>query len=394
MKKKNSLSVLIFANAFVSTKSIGGGDRFIIEALPYIARKVSTTVITPYIGLYHFKQHPSLNTIFQSYKGNPFDDSDNYLAITIAYLIRTFQTMLLLKPNKYTHLITSSQYFPDILPAAIYKLLKPNNRWVVRLYHLIPSPSERVGNSFVNSIVFLMQILMIRILKLSDSIITDNQTSKKYLIKLGFDSRKVFVLPSGIHWKRIKNHKPRTKQRFDAAYIGRLDLHRGIFDLPEIWREVVDKIPNAKLAIAGYGPKTTTIRLKESFKVNKLTTNVRFLGFLPHNLEGKHPLYDLLKSIKLLLLPIHEGGFPLTIAESLTAGVPVICYRLPIFKSEFNDSVITVKMKDTHTFAGSVIKLLSDKKSLTHYSRKAATQTSSYDYSPVSKAFIELVLQS
>jgi glycosyltransferase involved in cell wall biosynthesis len=232
---------------------------------------------------------------------------------------------------------------------------------------------------------------MLHLLKLSDLIITDNQASKKYLQKRGFATQKISLLPSGINWKKIKNHRPETKQKFDAAYIGRLDLHRGILDLPLIWNKVIQQVPNAKLAIAGYGPQSTTKHLKKQFDRHKLKRKVTFLGYLPHSQNQHHPLYDLLKSIKILLLPIHEGGWPLTIAEALAAGKPIVSYNIPNIKSAFKTGVYTIPFKNTQKFSQKTIQLLSGKINNQQIA-EAQQNVKRFDYTTISNQLFNLVL--
>jgi glycosyltransferase involved in cell wall biosynthesis len=391
---KPKYKLCILANAFISTKSIGGGDRFIIQITPYTSQKAITTVITSHIGLQHWEKQPPSKTEFLSYSPNPFDNSDNYFAISLTYFIRFLQTSYFLRNNNFTHLLTSSQYFPDILPAVLYKLINPKTRWVSRIYHLVPPPYKRVGNPLVNTIVYLMQYIITWLLKLSDQIITDNKQTKQQLIKEGFEAKKVSILANGIDYKIIKSHKSDKKYSFEAAYIGRLDLHRGILDLPEIWGKVVQKIPTAKLAVVGYGPRSTTDLLKKYFRVHNIEKNTKFLGFLPHNSNGKHPLYGLLKDIKISVLPLHEGGLPLTIAEAMAAGVPVIAYHLPVLNSVYKKGIITVKMNNKQEFAHNCIKLLTDKKLLKKLSLDSQRLARQFDNQKIASKLNQIMFKN
>lgn len=393
MKHKNK-SLLILANAFVSTKSIGGGDRFIMEVAPYLARKILTSIITPYIGIYHWKNQPLAKVKFISYQKNIFDNSDNYFAITFAYLIRTIHAISLLQKRKFDYLITSSQYFPDIIPAVIYKSKNPHTRWTARIYHLIPPPHKRVGNFLVNSIIYLTQYLLLALLKNADIISTDNQETKRQLLKRNFNPNKIFTLPNGVNYQKIKNHKPLKKYKFDAAYIGRLDKHRGIFDLPIIWEKVNKKIPHAKLAIVGYGPKFSIKLLKNKFNNYNLNKNVSFLGYLPHYHGHHRPLYDLLKSIKLLILPIQEGGCPLIIAESMSAGAPVISYKSQIFNSSYSKGYKTVPIKNFNQFSKTIIKLLSNKRTYLQLQKQALNEAKKFNWEQIANNFIKILTEN
>lgn len=393
MSARTNLTIL--ANAFVSTHSIGGGDRFIMEVSPTLAKATPTTIITPKVGYHHWQRLTRIILVsrkFNILKPTIFDDRDHPVAIMLAYIIRSIETISLLRKNPPNRLVTASQLLPDVAPAYLLKRIHPRLRWVARIYHLIPHPSQRVGNPLVNTVVYLLQGLLILLLKSADLIVADNPQTANELKKRGYPQDKLEMLPSGINYQAITNHKPIRKWSFDAAYIGRLDPHRGIFDLPLIWKTVTEKLPTAKLAIVGYGPANTTERLKGKFRELKLNNNVSFLGFLPHEEGKEHPLYDLLKSVKILMLPIHEGGWPLTVAEALSAGVPAVIYNLPNLGTTFPKGILTAPLKDAQAFAKQTLALLNDEERRNRLGKEAQAEARRHDVQQVASRFTKLVL--
>lgn len=386
--------LIILANAFVSEKSIGGGDIFIIQASSALAKSANTTILTPAIGYHHWTKLQSIKAKFIVLKESVFDNRDNPIAIMLAYIFRSLQAINILRKNNPAHILTASQYLPDILPALIHKIFHPNTRWTARIYHLLTSPTKRVGNPLINFSAFFMQRLMIACLKKADLILADNPDTIKQLKKHGFNVKKIKLLISGTQYKKIANHKPKNQYPFDAAYIGRLDPHKGIFDLPEIWKKVTTILPNIKLAIAGYGPKTTTEKLKSKFSELNLQTSVKFIGFLPHKKNNHNPLYDLLKSTKVLLLPNHEGGWPLTVAEAMAAKLPVVTYNLPIFKSIYKHGVLTAPMKNKTIFAKHVAFLLTNEQRRKKLAQEGQNQAKLFDIKEISKQFSKLVFNN
>ena len=143
-------NLLIIANAFVSSKSIGGGDRFIMDVAPAITKRAHTSIILPEVGYTHWRKKVLAKATYVVLPSTIFDNRDNPLAIGIAYLLRAMQALPLLKKAKPQTLLTNSHAPSDILPAYLYKLKNPQVRWVARLYHLIPPPRERAGNPLRN----------------------------------------------------------------------------------------------------------------------------------------------------------------------------------------------------------------------------------------------------
>ncbi len=355
---KQNKNLLIIANSPITKKSIGGGDRFVIETTPYLSKKFKTSLITPEVGYHHWHTKPKTIN-FITHPENVFDNKDNKMAITITYLIRTLLTFFIFFRQKSQIIISSTHLFPDIIPAFIFKIFKGKFIWVCRVYQIIPQPAKRPGNIFINTITYLHQQFMLRLIKKADLIIADNYLMIDFLIKIGSVRKNIVFLPNGVDIERIRKYKQKKTYPASASYIGRLDPNKGIFDLVAIWKQVVDKLPFVKLAICGYGSKDTTQKLKTAFKKASLLKNVLFTGFLSHNKGKRMPLFDLILSSKVIILPEAEGGIPLTVLEALSCSIPVVCYKRPELSRIPLEGLIQVPIGDRYTFSKKVLTVLS-----------------------------------
>ena len=54
---------------------------------------------------------------------------------------------------------------------------------------------------------------------------------------------------------------PKSK-KYDAVFIGRFHPQKGVLELIDIWKRVVNKKPQAKLAMIGDGPLMKKVQLK------------------------------------------------------------------------------------------------------------------------------------
>ena len=66
--------------------------------------------------------------------------------------------------------------------------------------------------------------------------------------------------------EKISASKSNRKFASDAVFVGRLHPTKGIFDLVEIWKKVVNEKPNAKAIIIGGGGINENKKLKSSIK--------------------------------------------------------------------------------------------------------------------------------
>lgn len=132
--------------------------------------------------------------------------------------------------------------------------------------------------------------------------------NKKKLSKL-IDFNKIYVKPNFM--KSISYENDSIDKKY-FMYLGRIDELKGIKLLLDSWEEIDDK-----LIIVGKGPEENY--LKEYIK-NKKITNIEYLGF-----KKKKDVLNLLKETKALIVPSQwYEGFPMTIVESFSMGVPVI----------------------------------------------------------------------
>ena len=106
---------------------------------------------------------------------------------------------------------------------------------------------------------------------------------------------------------------------FKILYLGRLDIEKGLLELIEAARVLVDKgIVNFKIIVVGDGYHE--IQIKERMKELHLEKFINFYG--PENdLEKLKIIY---KSSDIFVLPTYHEGFPRTLYEAMIFGVPVL----------------------------------------------------------------------
>lgn len=259
--------------------------------------------------------------------------------------------------KKYDLIYSSSDFFPDVLPAYEYKINNPETKWVSCVFHIYPNWLKRPGNKVVNLIGSEIQNFSFsRIRKLADRIININfQVRDELVNKYHFDKKKIAINPCGIDLEYFSKIKT-TKNNLQVCFLARLAYSKGISDLAPIWEEVVKQVPKAKLLIIGGGSDEIKRKLKDSLADTKISdNNVGILGFLEND-----QAYKILKASKLFIFPSHEEGFGISIAESLACGVPVVAWDLPVYREVFPDSVFTVKIGNYKSMARVIIKILED----------------------------------
>ncbi|MBI6060427.1 glycosyltransferase family 4 protein [Clostridium perfringens] len=132
-----------------------------------------------------------------------------------------------------------------------------------------------------------------------------NKNKMSYLI----DINKIYVKPN---FMKSVNYEDNNECRKYFIFIGRIDKLKGIDILLKAWHEI-----NDKLIIIGKGPDEHY--LNNYIKKDK-SNNIEYLGF-----KEKKDVLELLKKSKALIVPSQwYEGFPMTIVESFSLGIPVI----------------------------------------------------------------------
>lgn len=134
---------------------------------------------------------------------------------------------------------------------------------------------------------------------------------------MGLDPERLFLTA---HWADAHFH-PRAIDKASVfpgqgpvlLYAGRLSEEKGVLELPDIYRKVKERIPDARLALAGTGPCLD--RLKAA------CPDALFLGWV-----GPDRLAEAYSAADLLLLPSWFDTFSCSLLEALGCGLPAVAF--------------------------------------------------------------------
>lgn len=131
---------------------------------------------------------------------------------------------------------------------------------------------------------------------------------KAKFVQDGFPAERVIVKPNFAFPAPVGGG-----ERRGALFVGRLSLEKGVHVLVQAWRQ----LPNIPLTIVGEGPERGSLE-------TLAPSNVRFLGPLESSEVRRH-----MTQAQALIMPsLWYEGFPMTIVEAFSCGLPVIAPRL------------------------------------------------------------------
>lgn len=278
--------------------------------------------------------------------------------------------------NKTKYIYSVSDFYPDFYPAYRVKRDNPNLIWIAGYYLFAPSPFSkdspyRGKNALKGLLYWLMQRPSYYLVnKYADVVLVTSEPDVKRFITEKRKQDKVIVVQGGVDIseseKYLKSGKVISvdKREYDACFVGRFHFQKGVIGLIDIWHQVCQVKPEAKLVMIGDGELVPEIKAK--IKKLNLNKNIKLVGFA----DGEKK-YDYFKKSKMILHPATYDSGGMAAAEGMAWGLPGVSYDLEALKTYYPKGMLKTKINDTVDFAQNIIKLLDDQGLYTKISQEA-----------------------
>jgi len=383
------IKVLVFYNQMLDSFLGSGGDIRCAQTIKRW-RGLRVSVLGPSISRF-LKEELGAEKYFslpRNFLERLYQKLPRVFIIGPIYILRAFSSLKILKEQKYDLLYTTGDFICNTFPAFWIKRKNSEAKWVANIFHINLPPTKREKNKFLFALgSFLLQRVSFFLLKRADLIFLLNNGVKKSLVKMGFNPEKLIVLGGGVDITKIKRIKPKKPKRKNVIFLGRLNLTKGIFDLPKIWPLVLEKVPEAKLILIGAGEEKIIKDLKEKFMSVGVLDSVEFRGFIQKNED----VYKILKTGKVFILPSYEEGWGIVVFEAIACGLAPITYNLPVFKEIFGENIQVVTIGNTIFFAKTIIKFLSNESLRRKYVFGLNKKIKRYDWDKIANRELELI---
>lgn len=342
---------------------ISGGDRIHMELVRRWSKRSRMNVFLWTEGMNMFKKNkvPRLGVKYKVSDMDPwykFGFFVNYFA-RIATGIRWGLT-LELKNLKSEYLYSASDFWMDVIPCVILKIRYRKVKWICGWYQTAPNPIKgyEMGRYRLSALAYFLSQLPIKpIVRLfADYVFVNNESERKQFDKLN-SKNKVFVFIGAVDLELIDSWKrkfKRSSKKYDAVFQGRFHPQKGVVELVNIWKQVVVKVPNARLAMIGDGPLMENV--KSQISNFQLENNIKLFGYL---FDGTAK-YELFSQSKVVVHPAFYDSGGMASAEAMAFGMPCIGFDLAAYKSYYPKGM--VKVKSEKGFSKMIVKLLKNQK--------------------------------
>jgi glycosyltransferase involved in cell wall biosynthesis len=333
MRKKTVIHLL-------STWQVSGAENVAIEIIKVLKSDYNFIYVSPQ------------GTIQQSLKNEEIE----YIPLKKMSLLDIWKLKKKVKPD----LVHAHDVRATVLSRLVF-----GSKNVVSHLHVNPKDMNKLS---LKSLMYI--ITQIKIPK----IIIVNKTIENDFVFSNLIKKKIHHIRNIIDGKSIMlKADSQSAEKFDIVFIGRLSDQKDPLRAIEIFRQIVKKNSNIKMAMLGDGPLYEMCKL-EIQKYN-LEDKIKLLGF------QSNP-YPILKRGSLLLMTSKFEGYPMVALESLALGIPIVSTPVDGMKDIIADDINGKLIESNSVFINYIISILNDAKfreSLSTNSKKIFSEINSVD---------------
>lgn len=234
----------------------------------------------------------------------------------------------------------------------------------------------------LNIVGYILERLLFPLIYKKTPIISISKSTKEELIKIGLSKSKIRIVNPGIN--EIKENNLGKYSKPTMLYLGRIKRYKRISTLVDIFPDVLERVPNARLIIAGWGtdaPSVSDIVMKGGFR-----RNIRILG--PVSAEEKRNLLS--KSWVFVNPSIHEG-WGISVIEANLYGTPAISFNVPGLSDAIKNNITGFLCKDKEDLTSKIIEVLQNKDLRKRLGASSKEWASKFNWEKASKDSIKII---
>ena len=360
------------ANNNIGDFGLSGGDRIFIELARNWSKKIKLTIVGADEAL-KVCQKEGLKDVNFLKTSSCLELKNVYSlsAILKNFVLKLTRGMRFVLKNKSIFsgdviIYSVSDFYPDSLPALYIKFINPRAIWIASCFLFAPAPWSKDnpyrGLNFIRGILYwISQKPIYWLIKcFSDFVFVTSEPDKKKFITKSRDASKVVVIRGGVNteasdeYLNSHNFIPVSERKYDACFVGRFHVQKGVLVLLDIWQEVIKSRPFARLAMIGNGSLEEMVR--KQIKIKGLGDNIDLFGFLDGDKK-----FEIFKQSKIVVHPATFDSGGMAAAEAMCWGLPAISFDLEALKTYYPQGVVKVSMGDIKGFATAITRLLTDK---------------------------------
>lgn len=237
----------------------------------------------------------------------------------------------------------------------------------------------------LNYVGYLTEKFIFPLIYRNTKIVAISKTTEDGLLDLGFNKKNIEIIYCGINNANRKDKEPIKKfMNPTLLYLGRIKAYKRVNLLVDIFREVLNFCPSARLIIAGWG--TEAGGLTDLVMRSSLRKKVDILG--PVSEEEKRSILS--KSWVFVNLSIGEG-WGISVIEANSYGTPAVAFDVPGLSESIKDEETGLIASDREDMVAKIVKLLNEKKYREEISENARKWAGTFSWDKAAEKNIALL---
>lgn len=360
----------------IPKKIIGdGGSNIHIHLIQHLSKKGAKVTLSTFNNNYQymafFGKSPNVQLV-PFWTPQLLLGRHNFFVDNI-YKIFFLPLKLIFIKTDYDFVISTTDFLPDVIYSFLIKVRNPKIKWVASFFLAAPKPWAKNNPYRIDLLRYLTGVLYWLLQSLSywlikwkaNFVLVTSQPDVNRFITKQRKKEKIIVVQGGVDINEAKKYLGRNKilpieeREYDACFIGRFHMQKGVLFLIDIWKKVVDKKSKARLAMIGNGPLESEVRKK--IEEYGLVNNVDLFGFM----DGEKK-FEIFKQSKIILHPATFDSGGMAAAEAMAWGLPGISFDLEALRTYYPRGMIKVPLNDLEAFSKEILRLLDNP---IHYER-------------------------
>jgi glycosyltransferase involved in cell wall biosynthesis len=374
---------LLFIAQWELRKNLGGPKVVIeiAEAISNLGHEVLLLGIQEVKDLLKTKSLPVTNSYAENINCLLQEIGDDYDIIDVDgnYLYE-------LDPSKFknTLIVVRSVLF---IPHLEY-ITWPNK---VTLRNRIGNLIRFIKNINIKSAEFKKIELFYKSINKADLVNVSNHKDVELLIEKGYEKSRICHLPYGIPVEeRIKFDQIAQIKKEDnhILFLGTFEFRKGCLDLVKIFTEIKNQVPDCKFTLLGAKGLFQEEEAIYKFFPKYLRPDIDLImSFNPSEVT------NYLKKIKIAVFPSYFEGFPFSVIECISSGIPVLAYNTPGASSMLTDDLLA-DAGDWNLLAKKTIELLTEPTYYLKVSQNLLQKSKQYNWNYIAKDTIDIYKQA
>jgi len=210
-----------------------------------------------------------------------------------------------------------------------------------------------------------------------------SQSTRDEFVKRGLDAKNIGIVHNAVDHEVYRPDFGAKSGEPTIGYVGRIKKYKCIEHLLEACAIVFEKLPEAKLVVAGSGDHLDA--LVETAASIGIAGRTDFIGHV-----GEKEKVDMLQKVHVVANPSSKEGWGVTVIESNACGTPVVASNVPGLRDAVVDGEtgFLVPHGDIEALAGKMLEVLEDDVLRRSMSEKAVEWSQRFDWEESARAIV------